>query len=173
VKGRAPRAPQGRPRGVGRRRGQSRCSLPELVVAKTGLVQVEASPPSAPARSTRQSALITVGFTRLLRAGDQRQRGSVEPNLGSGAPTTRPAPCRSRGSTPSGRFVAAAYERRSLAVASHWPFEQWDHFLPNDTTAVSLLDSLIHHSIVVVTDGESFRTPEARQRGGEHKLRAG
>jgi len=23
------------------------------------------------------------------------------------------------------RFVAAAYERRSLAIASHWPFEQW------------------------------------------------
>ena len=29
------------------------------------------------------------------------------------------------------RFVAAAYERRSLAIASHWPFEQWGHFLPN------------------------------------------
>ena len=35
------------------------------------------------------------------------------------------------------RFVAAAYERRSLAVASHWPFEQWGHFLPNETTAAS------------------------------------
>lgn len=23
------------------------------------------------------------------------------------------------------RFVAAAYERRSLAFASHWPFDQW------------------------------------------------
>jgi DNA replication protein DnaC len=28
------------------------------------------------------------------------------------------------------RFVAAAYERRSLAVASHWPFDQWGRFLP-------------------------------------------
>ena len=67
------------------------------------------------------------------------------------------------------RFVAAAYERRSLAIASHWPFEQWGHFLPNETTAVSLLDRLIHHSIVVVTDGESFRMREARQRGGGRK----
>jgi len=64
------------------------------------------------------------------------------------------------------RFVAAAYERRSLAIASHWPFEDWGHFLPNETTAVSLLDRLIHHSIVVVTDGESFRMREARRRGG-------
>jgi DNA replication protein DnaC len=67
------------------------------------------------------------------------------------------------------RFVAAAYERRSLAIASHWPFEDWGHFLPNETTAVSLLDRLIHHSIVVVTDGESFRMREARRRGGGPK----
>ncbi|MGH9382558.1 MAG: IS21-like element helper ATPase IstB, partial [Thermoanaerobaculia bacterium] len=48
------------------------------------------------------------------------------------------------------RFVAAAYERRSLAVASHWPFEEWGRFLPEQTTAVSLLDRLTHHSVVVV-----------------------
>ena len=64
------------------------------------------------------------------------------------------------------RFVAAAYERRSLAIASHWPFEDWGRFLPNETTAVSLLDRLLHHSIVVVTDGESFRMRQARERGG-------
>ena len=69
------------------------------------------------------------------------------------------------------RFVAAAYERRSLAIASHWPFEQWGHFLPNETTAVSLFDRLIHHSIVVVTDGESFRMKEALQRGGRSSSR--
>ena len=37
------------------------------------------------------------------------------------------------------RFVAAAYERRSLGVASHWPFESWGRFLPEHTTAVALL----------------------------------
>jgi len=35
------------------------------------------------------------------------------------------------------RFVAAAYERRSLGLASHWPFESWGRFLPEHTTAVS------------------------------------
>lgn len=34
------------------------------------------------------------------------------------------------------RLVAAAYERRSLAIASHWPFDQWGHLLPEHTTAV-------------------------------------
>ena len=64
------------------------------------------------------------------------------------------------------RFVAAAYERRALGVGSHWPFEQWGRFLPEHTTAVSLLDRLLHHSIVMVTEGESFRMRQARSQGG-------
>jgi DNA replication protein DnaC len=64
------------------------------------------------------------------------------------------------------RFIAAAYERRALGVGSHWPFDQWGRFLPEHTTAVSLLDRLLHHSIVVVTEGESFRMRQARSQGG-------
>lgn len=64
------------------------------------------------------------------------------------------------------RFVAAAYERRALGIGSHWPFESWGRFLPEHTTAVSLLDRLLHHCHVVVTDGESFRMRQARARGG-------
>ena len=61
------------------------------------------------------------------------------------------------------RLVAAAYERRSLGVASHWPFEDWGRFLPEHSTAVSLLDRLLHHNVLVVTEGESFRMKEARE----------
>jgi DNA replication protein DnaC len=64
------------------------------------------------------------------------------------------------------RFVAAAYERRSLGVASHFPFEDWGRFLPEHTTAASLLDRLVHHSVVVLTQGDSFRMREAKTRGG-------
>ena len=64
------------------------------------------------------------------------------------------------------RFVAAAYERRSLGVASHWPFEEWGRFLPEHTTAASMLDRLLHHAHVVVTKGDSYRMREARSRGG-------
>jgi DNA replication protein DnaC len=64
------------------------------------------------------------------------------------------------------RVVAAAYERRSLGIASHWPFDQWGRFLPEHTTAVSLLDRLLHHAHVVVTDGDSYRMRQARAKGG-------
>ncbi|HET9090531.1 MAG TPA: IS21-like element helper ATPase IstB [Acidimicrobiales bacterium] len=69
------------------------------------------------------------------------------------------------------RLVAAAYEHRALGVASHWPFEEWGRFLPEHNTAVSLLDRLVHHGIVVVTSGESFRMKEARARGGQFSSR--
>ena len=59
------------------------------------------------------------------------------------------------------RLVAAAYERRALGIGSHWPFDQWGRFPPEHTTAVSLLDRLLHHSNVVVTEGESFRMRQA------------
>lgn len=62
------------------------------------------------------------------------------------------------------RFIAAAYERRAIGLASHHPFENWGRFLPEQTTASALLDRLLHHAIVVTTDGESFRMREAKTR---------
>jgi DNA replication protein DnaC len=53
-----------------------------------------------------------------------------------------------------------------LGIGSYWPFDQWDRFLPEHTTAVSLLDRLLHHAVVVVTEGESFRMPQARTKTG-------
>jgi DNA replication protein DnaC len=64
------------------------------------------------------------------------------------------------------RFVAAAYERRSLGIGSHWPFESWGRFLPEHTTAVSMLDRLLHHCHTIITDGDSYRMKQARERGG-------
>jgi DNA replication protein DnaC len=68
--------------------------------------------------------------------------------------------------------VAAAYERVSIGIGSHRPFDQWGRFLPEHTTAVSMLDRLLHHGVVVVTDGESFRMKEARQRSAGRDCRA-
>ena len=62
------------------------------------------------------------------------------------------------------RVVAGAYERRSLAIGSHWPFQEWGRFLPEQTTAVSILDRLLHHATVVITEGESYRMKDAQHR---------
>ena len=60
------------------------------------------------------------------------------------------------------QLVAAAYERRFLAIASHWSFEDWRWFLPEHTTAVSLLDRLLHHAATVVTSGQSYRMRDTK-----------
>jgi DNA replication protein DnaC len=70
------------------------------------------------------------------------------------------------------RFVAAAYERRALGIGSHWPFESWGRFLPEHTTAVSMLDRLLHHCHVVITDGDSYRMKQARARTGGPRKRS-
>ena len=67
------------------------------------------------------------------------------------------------------RVIAAAYERRAVGIASHWPFESWGRFLPEHTTAVSLLDRLLHHAVIVATNGESYRMKEARAKEGRPK----
>ena len=66
--------------------------------------------------------------------------------------------------------MAAAYECRSLGIWSHWPFEDCGRFLPEHSTAVSLLDRLFHHAVLVPTSGEPFRLKEALQRGGRTRL---
>lgn len=38
--------------------------------------------------------------------------------------------------------------------------------MPEHTTAVSMLDRLLHHCHTVVTDGDSYRMKQARQNGG-------
>jgi DNA replication protein DnaC len=55
------------------------------------------------------------------------------------------------------RLVAAAYERRSIAIGSHSPFNDWGRFLPDQPTAVSLLDRLCHHAHIITTSGDSYR----------------
>jgi len=56
--------------------------------------------------------------------------------------------------------------RTSLGVASHRPFQDWGQFLPDQSTAISLIDRLLHHVTTVVTNGESYRMREARGQSG-------
>ena len=68
-------------------------------------------------------------------------------------------------------MVVADYERRSLGIGSHWPFEKDARlFLGERTTAGSLLNRLLRHGIVVGTSGEAFRLKAARQREGDTNL---
>jgi hypothetical protein len=114
-------------------------------------------PPSgAPCPAT--DALPGCGYAETIGRHITRDQRSVD-ELGF-------APLDDTGAQLLFRFVAAAYERRSLGIGSHWPFESWGRFLPEHTTAVSMLYHLLHHCHVVITDGDSYRMKQARARGG-------
>jgi len=49
--------------------------------------------------------------------------------------------------------VAAADKRRTLGIASDWPFGQLGRFLSKHTITGSLLARLLHHASVVVISG--------------------
>jgi DNA replication protein DnaC len=74
------------------------------------------------------------------------------------------APLGSTGSRLLLSLVAAAYEHTSIALATHVPVHEWGRFLHDQSTANSIVDRFLHHSIIVVTEGESFRMREARER---------
>ena len=69
------------------------------------------------------------------------------------------------------RFLAAAHGRRSLGVGSHVPFEALGRFLPEHNNDAYLPDRLVHHAVVVVTEGDSYRMREAKTRGGGRRPR--
>ena len=76
------------------------------------------------------------------------------------------------------RFVAAAYERRSLGIASHWPFDAWGRFLPEHTTGASLLDRLLHHAVAsararAIGCGRPSRRKVAAEPGPHDHARGG
>jgi IstB-like ATP binding protein len=58
-------------------------------------------------------------------------------------------------------LIKGATTPGTTPITSDLRFDQWSPFLPEHTTAVSILDRLMHHASVVVTDGWSHRMRDA------------
>lgn len=58
------------------------------------------------------------------------------------------------------RLVDAAYERRSLAVSTNLHPSGFDQLM-DPTIATALVDRLLHHAHVLITDGDSVRLADA------------
>lgn len=56
------------------------------------------------------------------------------------------------------------YELKSTLVTTNRPFDEWNQVFPNAACVVSLVDRLIHHSDIIVFEGESYRMKEATDR---------
>jgi len=61
-------------------------------------------------------------------------------------------------------FLSERYERRSLMITSNLVFSQWDKIFKDPVTTAAAIDRLIHHSIILELDGDSYRMQHAKTK---------
>jgi len=61
------------------------------------------------------------------------------------------------------QVVSRRHEKRSLVLTTNLAFRDWPTIFPNASSAVALIDRLIHHADVIAIEGESYRLREAEQ----------
>jgi DNA replication protein DnaC len=62
--------------------------------------------------------------------------------------------------------VVQRYERGSTILTSNLTFGSWDSAFADDgVLTVAMLDRILHHSIIVSINGESFRLKNTRKAG--------
>jgi DNA replication protein DnaC len=64
------------------------------------------------------------------------------------------------------QVVAQRYERGSMILTSNLTFGSWDSAFADDSVlTAAMLDRILHHSIIVNINGESFRLKDKRKAG--------
>lgn len=61
-------------------------------------------------------------------------------------------------------IVNRRYEKHSTVVTTNRPFGEWSEVFPNAPCVVSIVDRLVHHSEIILIDGNSYRMHEASTR---------
>ncbi len=66
-------------------------------------------------------------------------------------------------------LMAERYERRSLMITSNLTFSKWDRIFQSEMTTAAAIDRLVHHSVVLEFDVESFRGETARKKNARKR----
>jgi DNA replication protein DnaC len=61
-------------------------------------------------------------------------------------------------------LIASRYERRSLLVTSNQPFGEWTSVFPDAAMTLAAVDRLVHHSVILEMNVESYRRRSAATR---------
>ena len=65
-------------------------------------------------------------------------------------------------------LLAHRYERGSLLITSNLPFSQWETIFKDPMTTAAAIDRLVHHSVILELNVDSYRMQEAKM-GKLHK----
>ena len=69
-------------------------------------------------------------------------------------------------------IINRRYELKPTLITTNRPFAEWSEVFPNAACVVSIVDRLIHHSEILVIEGESYRMREAKERAARKKKTA-
>jgi DNA replication protein DnaC len=61
-------------------------------------------------------------------------------------------------------LISKRYERRSMLITANQPFGEWNKVFPDPAMTIAAIDRLIHHSVVVEMNVESYRQRAATTR---------
>lgn len=61
-------------------------------------------------------------------------------------------------------LLAHCYERSSLMITSNLPFSQWEKIFKDPMTTAAAIDRLVHHSVILEVNVESYRLEKAKKR---------
>jgi DNA replication protein DnaC len=67
-------------------------------------------------------------------------------------------------------FLSERYERRSLMITSNLVFSEWDKIFKNPMTTAAAIDRLVHHSIIMELNCDSYRSKHARSKLQDNSL---
>ncbi len=62
---------------------------------------------------------------------------------------------------PAFELIAHRYETGSLIITSNQPFSEWDNIFTDTIMTVAAIDRVVHHSIILEVEAESYRKRHA------------
>jgi IstB-like ATP binding protein len=64
-------------------------------------------------------------------------------------------------------LLAQRYERGGVTITSNLPFSQWERIFKDPTTTAAAVDRLVHHSVIIELNLESYRLTECKEQKTE------
>lgn len=65
-------------------------------------------------------------------------------------------------------LLAYCYERSSVMLTSNLPFSQWEKIFKDPMTTAAAIDRLVHHSVILELNMDSYRLEKAKQKMTEN-----
>jgi DNA replication protein DnaC len=64
-------------------------------------------------------------------------------------------------------LLAERYERGCVMITSNLPFSKWEQIFKDPMTTAAAIDRLVHHSIILELNIDSYRLEQSQRKGGE------